>query len=326
MENNSDVVELASYAPIFVNENDAKWRPDMIRFSSSRVMGTPSYYVQQLMPANIGTQVVKVKQENPYEAMSRKPLTPKKSFVGMGSWGTKVTFVTSPDSVRFLHGDWKSVGDTAVAQTGLGEQCIALSRNANTSDHYWAHFKVRKDGGAEGFLIVFNYVDEKNFCWLNFGGWGNTQHAIEQISSGGKMQTVTKRGSVKTGHMYDVLIHVEGDNVKAWLDGEQIFDTMLKHDQTKGIFSNATINDATGEMIVKVVNTSEEQTTASLNLKNFTPKCARLIRLAANDGMDENTLLQPTSIHPVEQLLSPEGNRVIVDVPPYSLNIIRVKN
>ena len=48
MENNSDVVELASYAPIFVNENDARWRPDMIRFNSSRVMGTPSYYVQQL--------------------------------------------------------------------------------------------------------------------------------------------------------------------------------------------------------------------------------------------------------------------------------------
>ena len=62
MENNSDVVQLASYAPIFVNENDARWRPDMIRFSSSRVMGTPSYYVQQLMPQHIGTQVVKVAQ------------------------------------------------------------------------------------------------------------------------------------------------------------------------------------------------------------------------------------------------------------------------
>ncbi len=59
MENNADVVELASYAPIFVNENDSRWRPDMIRFSSSLVMGTPSYYVQQLMPQHLGTQVVK---------------------------------------------------------------------------------------------------------------------------------------------------------------------------------------------------------------------------------------------------------------------------
>ena len=32
----------------------------------------------------------------------------------------------------------------------------------------------------------------------------------------------------------------------------------------------------------------------------------------------------PTTIHPVEQLLSPENNSVQFDVPPYSLNIIRL--
>jgi hypothetical protein len=41
--------------------------------------------------------------------------------------------------------------------------------------------------------------------------------------------------------------------------------------------------------------------------------------------MDENTLQAPTNIHPVEQLLSPEGNHVLLDVPPYSLNIVRIK-
>ena len=42
-------------------------------------------------------------------------------------------------------------------------------------------FKVqaRKDGGAEAFMIVFNYVDEKNFDWLNLGGWGNTRTSVE---------------------------------------------------------------------------------------------------------------------------------------------------
>ena len=95
MENNSDVVELASYAPIFVNENDARWRPDMIRFSSSRVMGTPSYYVQQLMPQHLGSQVVKVEQNDPFEGMVRKPLTPKHSRVGFGTWNTRATFETN---------------------------------------------------------------------------------------------------------------------------------------------------------------------------------------------------------------------------------------
>ena len=168
-------------------------------------------------------------------------------------------------------------------------------------------------------------MDDKNYCWLNFGGWGNTQHAIEQISNGGKLQTVEKRGRVESGRWYDVTLQVAGDSVKAWLDNELVFDTVLKHDVTKGIFSSATIDEASSELIVKVVNTGDVATTARVNLKNFSPQCARVVRLAANDGMDENTLTAPTTIHPVEQLLSPEEGGVLLDVPPYSLNIVRVK-
>ena len=200
-----------------------------------------------------------------------------------------------------------------------------MEKNIIDSDHYTAKFRARKDGGAEGFLIIFNYVDEKNYCWLNFGGWGNAQHAIEQISGGGKIQTVYKRGRVEQGHWYDVTLQVAGDSVKAWLDQNLIFDTVLKRDETKGIFSSATIDDRAGELIVKIVNTDDEQTTAALNLQHFAPKSARVVRLSANDGMDENTLQEPTRIHPVEQQLSPSGNSVLVDIPPYSLNIVRIK-
>ena len=323
MENNSDVVELASYAPIFVNENDARWRPDMIRFSSSRVMGTPSYYVQQLMPQHIGTQVLKVSQSNPYEGKTPKPLTPKQCHVGFGSWGTRASFETVKD-VEYVNGDWEKEGNT-LRQTSLKEATICIEKDIVDSDHYTCKFRACKDEGAEGFLIIFNYVDDKNYCWLNFGGWGNTQHAIEQISNGGKLQTDTKRGRVEQGRWYDITLQVAGDSVKAWLDDKLVFDTVLKHDVTKGVFSSATIDETTNEIIVKVANTSEIATTANLNLKNLTPKCARVVRLAANDGMEENTLISPTHIHPVEQLLYPEGNQVLVDVPPYSLNIVRIK-
>ena len=152
MENNSDIVELASYAPIFVNENDARWRPDMIRFSSSRVMGTPSYYVQQLMPANLGTQVVKVGQSNPYK-QSLKPLTPKQNRVGFGTWNTRATFETTKD-VEFVYGDWRKEGNT-VRQTGRKEATLCIGKDISDSDHYTCKFRARKDGGAEGFLIIF---------------------------------------------------------------------------------------------------------------------------------------------------------------------------
>ncbi len=323
MENNSDIVELASYAPIFVNENDARWRPDMIRFSSSRVMGTPSYYVQQLMPQHIGTQVVKVNQTNPYESKVPKPLTPKQSRVGFGTWGTRASFETGKD-VEYVNGDWKKEG-SVLRQTSLKEATICVEKDIVDSDHYTCKFRACKDEGAEGFLIIFNYVDDKNYCWLNFGGWGNTQHAIEQISNGGKLQTAIKRGRVERGRWYDITLQVAGDSVKAWLDDKLVFDTVLKRDATKGVFSSATIDETASELIVKVANTSEAATTASLNLKNLIPQCARVVRLAANDGMEENTLDAPTNIHPVEQLLYPEGNKVLVDVPPYSLNIVRIK-
>ena len=323
MENNSDVVELASYAPIFVNENDARWRPDMIRFSSSRVMGTPSYYVQQLMPQHLGSQVVKVEQNDPFEGMVRKPLTPKLSRVGFGTWNTRATFETNKD-MDYIYGDWQKEGNT-VRQTGHKDATLCIEKSIIDSDHYTCKFRARKDEGAEGFIIIFNYVDEKNYCWVNFGGWTNSQHAIEQISNGGKLLADSKRGRIKAGRWYDVTLQVNGDSVKAWLDNELVFDTVLKHDDTKGIFSSATIDDASGELIVKVANTSDAATTARLNLKNFKPASARVVRLAANDGMEENTLDTPTAIHPVEQLLSPENGSILLDVPPYSLNIVRIK-
>ena len=329
MENNSDIVPLNSYAPIFVNENDAKWRPDMIRFSSNRVMGTPSYYVQMLMPRNIGTQVVKLSQTNPYSSIA-KPITPQQSHVGFGTWGTKASY-THPEGVpktgkpEFVSGQWQLGSDYVLRQTSLDQQCVAVCRTPIDSDHYTCKFRARKDEGAEGFLIVFNYVDEHNYCWLNFGGWGNTQHAIEQISSGGKIQTDIKKGSVETGRWYDVTLTVSGDSVKAWLDQDLIFDTVLKRNTSLGVYSSATIDEPSGELIVKVVNSQEEGTSARLNISNFNVKSAKVIRLRANSGEDENTLQQPTNIYPTEHELSPECNTVDVELPAYSLNIIRIK-
>lgn len=329
MENNSDIVPLNSYAPIFVNENDAKWRPDMIRFSSSRVMGTPSYYVQMLMAQNVGKQVVKVEQDNPYEGLTRKSITPKQSRVGYSSWGTQVSYthcdpLPKTGKPEFVSGHWE-MNDDILQLKRREEGPLAICNQVIDSDHYTIQCRARKDNGPEGFIIVFNYVDPQNYCWLNIGGWGNTQHAIEQISSGGKLQTVIKRGRVETGRWYDVKLQVSGDSVKAWLDNDLVFDTVLKRDESKGIFSSATIDDQKGELIVKIVNSGEEGTTANINLKNFDATSARVIRLKANDGMDENTLQSPTHISPVEQQLSPDRNCVQLEVPAYSLNIVHIK-
>ncbi|CAJ2671848.1 unnamed protein product [Trifolium pratense] len=46
IEKNSDIVNMASYAPLFVNANDRRWNPDAIVFNSFQHYGTPSYWMQ----------------------------------------------------------------------------------------------------------------------------------------------------------------------------------------------------------------------------------------------------------------------------------------
>jgi len=54
MERNSDICKMASFAPIFMNVNNPRWKYDLIYYNSARHFVTPSYYVQQIFATNVG--------------------------------------------------------------------------------------------------------------------------------------------------------------------------------------------------------------------------------------------------------------------------------
>lgn len=60
LERNADVVNMASYAPLFAHVDAWQWTPDLIWFDNLRSYGTPNYYVQQLYSLNKGSKVVPV--------------------------------------------------------------------------------------------------------------------------------------------------------------------------------------------------------------------------------------------------------------------------
>jgi len=64
LERNADVVNMASYAPLFAHTDGWQWTPDLIWVDNLRSYGTPNYYVQQLFSLNKGTAVVPVKLDN----------------------------------------------------------------------------------------------------------------------------------------------------------------------------------------------------------------------------------------------------------------------
>lgn len=59
LEKNSDVVIMASYAPLFNRISWSQWVPDLIWFDNTKAFGTSNYYVQKIFSENRGDFLLK---------------------------------------------------------------------------------------------------------------------------------------------------------------------------------------------------------------------------------------------------------------------------
>jgi alpha-N-arabinofuranosidase len=65
MERNSDLIELASYAPLFTNVNPGgmQWATDLIGYTADKAYASPSYWAQVLFAEHLGDHTVESKGE-----------------------------------------------------------------------------------------------------------------------------------------------------------------------------------------------------------------------------------------------------------------------
>lgn len=86
LERNSDVVKMASYAPLFAKEDAVQWAPDMIWFNTDTVYGSPDYYVQKMYSTNSGDYNVASEVKDKYD---ERDFT---GVAGVGTWLTSASF------------------------------------------------------------------------------------------------------------------------------------------------------------------------------------------------------------------------------------------
>ena len=330
MERNSDVVVMASYAPLFVNANHRRWNPDLIVFDSSRVYGIPSYYVQKMFAENRGDTVL------PYAVESAAAEPPVESgMVGVGTWLTQAEYkdikVTRGDEVLyacdFANGTkgWKLHGGEWKAEHGVLKQ---TSRDENiravVGDKKWSNYtytlKARKTGGAEGFLILFGVDKDGQKSWWNVGGWGNKRHGLEMPN----MENVTADGSIETGRWYDIKVELKGGSVKCYLDGKLIHDAQSK--PMKALYASSTLSSDGEEVILKVVNASASELSTAIRLNGVksVAKRATAVMLASADAMDENSLEQPAKVAPVALTLDNAAESFTHVFPGNSVTVLRL--
>jgi alpha-L-arabinofuranosidase len=329
MERNGDVVAMSSYAPLFVNPAWRTWNPNAIVFDSSRVYGTPSYYVQAMFASNRADRAV----ETTIDASEK---TARAGMIGVGTWRTQAEFkdirVTHDgktllasdfskgmDGWKTAGGDWK-VRDGALQQLSSGEGVKALAGDPTWTD-YTLTLKARKISGNEGFLILFSNESTDDKYWWNLGGWVNARHNLE----GAGLPDSAVNGNIETGRWYDIKVEVNGQHVTCSLDGKVI------HRVTRSAIASAAATaglTAKGdELILKVVNGGKKALDTQVSLRGLpeVKSTAQVISLTGGGPSEENSFADPRSVVPVEQSIDGIGPEFRHTFPAYSVSIFRLK-
>lgn len=332
MERNSDIVTMASYAPIFVNVNDQKWMPDMIRFDATYSYGTPSYYVQKLMSQKLGTRNITWTEEGNSKSSSA-------NYGGLSTWLTSATFsdykVSKDGKVVYQApfdgtskwtdnaGSFSESGGILTQSSTSMEGLLYVNENLDLGENYTIEVKATKTGGQEGFLIAFGYKDSKNYCWWNIGGWGNTRFCLERAVNGTKTQYDTKYRSLTTGQTYDLRIEVRGSNVKCYIDDELCHDiTLAKSPTPRKIYTSASRED--NKLYLKLVNPSGEDYATTLSTKGYSASNVVLTQMTAATDQAENTNDNMYNVVPKERSIPQYGTNISLNIPAYSFNVLEM--
>lgn len=340
IERNSDIVRMASYAPLFANDQHVQWADaNLIHFDNDESWETPNYWVQHLFSNNRGHEVVPSALEG-----GEVEVPDTSGGVFLSTWATSAAYddlvVTGDDgevllAEDFTDGaeDWAPVAGTWEVVDGQYRQTSTSIEDARTVpagayDEEWTNYTVEltatKLAGSEGFLVGFAAGGPQDFYWWNIGGWNNTRSVLER-ANGARQGEVAARENVSltTGQEYDVRIEVEGTTIRLYLDDELHLEytepapsSTLHHVVTRDVDSE--------ELIVKVVNSADTAAATDITVGDVTvAPTARVTEITA-DPAAVNTKADPAVVVPVERELTTAGEEFTYEFPAHSVTFLRL--
>ena len=335
MERNSDLVKMSSYAPLLVNVNDESWPVNLINFDDSRSFARISYYAIKMFSenrpdVNFSTAVnIHPPPEKPADFAGG---------IGLATWDTQseyrditVTkdgkvvyqsdFVNRPGEWKKIKGNW-TVSDSALAQTEAGAQRLALLEG-KTFDTYTLTVKARKKSGYNAFIIPFAVKNEQSFLRAHIGSWVDSHSVFEKVTDGFDVSDISDQKPLKhpldTGRWYTIRLEVGADKVEAYLDDS----LLLTYREPDKLYAISGKDRQTGDVVVKMVNAGSTvcKTTVVLDGTPLATGTLLLTTLTAGSENAENSFDHPTEYIPHTSVV-PAGE---VELPPYSVNVLRVK-
>lgn len=331
MERNSDLVKMASYAPLLENVNDRVWPTNLIWFDSHRVMGRSSYHVQKMYAENRPDYNTATEFEQPRNGVQVS------GRIGLGGWNTDNEYrelkVTLPDG-RVIEADMErgwtpkggtwSAADGTLSQEGPGVMRWSIWDSPEEFSDCSISVKARKKSGDEGFILYFGMQGETGYV-LNIGGWSNQTTAFQHMVGADMPQIPNNIAQqVETGRWYDIRIDIHGDSFTYSLDGKRMLEARIEQSRQYVVSG---YDETTGEEVIKFVNATEKPFTARIELAGAESvgRTGKAIVLTSGDPSDENSLDNPEKVVPEERVYKGFSDRFTYTFDPWSFTVLRIK-
>lgn len=294
IERNQDVVTMTSYAPLFQNVAYKAWEPDMILFNNHENFVIPSYYMLQMFASHRGSYVCGHDVETEYDRRHE-----------LGGFGLVTDSAMTYENVR-VNGvpcavsrqDIAFVGDATKNAQRLTCICTAAGR---LHIRFW-------DSGKKA-------DDQKHFDWIVENGVSRVEHF-----NGWSRETICTSVPCPLEDENIISIETENDTFCITLNGHEI------HRHTLAAIPRMTavcaVDEHTHEVIIKLVNLSEQPIAVQLNINAPTDDAVRIITLTGDSLQAKNTFENKLNVSPQEgTIVIPQNGTVRIQ--PRSINVIR---
>lgn len=340
LQRNGDIVQLASYAPLLAHEAHVQWTPDAIWFDNDESWESADWQVQKMFGNNVGDRVV----PSTFDGAVNDPQDVRGGAF-LSTWNTSAAYdnvvVTDNETGETLFSDdfsdasqWSSQQGSWGVSDGRYVQSSTSTTDARTImtgayEKGWTDYTLELDAtklsGAEGFLVGFGATGANNFYWWNLGGWNNTRSVLQRADGGSASEVVALEGeSIATGTTYRLRIEVDGTTIRLYQDGE----LQLTHDQVDAsdqLFQVVTRDDATGDLVAKVVNTASGPVRTQVHVSDAAIEpTGTVTTLTAPSRAATNTKANPQLIWPRERTVSGLSSDFEYEFPASSVTFLRM--
>ena len=292
IERDSDVVALASYAPLLARVGHTQWVPDLIYFDAERVLPSASYFVQQAFAAEPGGEVC---------AVSLTGAEP----VPVPGWAGGAVRVSAGGS------------EVELTRIGLDGAAVQPARVVPASEAHLGRlggrgvleFTATRSSGDDGLVVCLGN-DGGDTVELSLGGWQNksTTLALTADGIGNEIDGPHQGHRLLTGVPIVVRLEVGDHRFRVWLDGELVHDVTLDLRPEHRVVAGASRRPGADgdEYVVRLVNATDtaRATTVTLPVDGDVTGSATLL---AGAGPEQGSPEADSPVRPEQVAVSGSG-------------------